>query len=88
VRLEARGAEMEREFDATRMRTAQVDDTLRQARQKLGDFREERSKHEIERARNDSEREHLRQSCFEELNAQPEDLIADLEQALAATRVG
>ncbi|MGA7792730.1 MAG: chromosome segregation protein SMC [Candidatus Acidiferrales bacterium] len=82
LRLEARGAEMEREFDDTRVRSAQVDDTLRMARQKLGDFREERSKLEIERARNESEREHLRQSCVEELNAQPEDLIAEFPALL------
>ena len=82
LRLEARGAEMEREFDATRVRSTQVDDSLRQARQKLGDFREERSKLEIERARNESEREHLRQSCVEELNAQPEDLIAEFPALL------
>jgi chromosome segregation protein len=82
LRLEARGAEMEREFDSTRVRSTQVDDTLRMARQKLGDFREERSKLEIERARNESEREHLRQSCVEELNAQPEDLIAEFPALL------
>ena len=82
LRLEARGAEMEREFDGTRVRSTQVDDTLRMARQKLGDFREERSKLEIERARNESEREHLRQSCVEELNAQPEDLIAEFPALL------
>ena len=82
LRLEARGAEMEREFDATRVRSTQVDDALRQARQKLGDFREERSKLEIERARNESEREHLRLSCVEELNAQPEDLIAEFPALL------
>jgi chromosome segregation protein len=83
ARLEARGAEMEREFDETRVRAAQTDDTLRQARQKLGDFREERSKVEIERARNESEREHLRQSCLEELSAQPEDLIAEFPALLS-----
>jgi len=82
-RLEARGVEMEREFEQTRVRSTQVDDALRMARQKLGDFREERSKHEIERARNDSEREHLRQSCIEELNAQPEDLIAEYPALLS-----
>ncbi len=82
LRLEAQGVEMEREFDGTRVRSAQVDDSLRQARQKLGDFREERSKLEIERARNESEREHLRQSCIEELNAQPEDLIAEFPALL------
>ncbi len=82
-RLEARGTEMEQEFNQTRVRSTQVDDALRMARQKLGDFREERSKHEIERARNDSEREHLRQSCVEELNAQPEDLIAEFPALLS-----
>jgi chromosome segregation protein len=82
LRLESQGAEKEKEFDATRVRAAQVDDALRMARQKLGDFREERSKLEIERARNESEREHLRQSCLEELNAQPEDLIAEFPALL------
>ena len=82
-RLEARGVEMEKEFDQTRVRATQVDDALRTTRQKLGDFREERSKHEVDRARNDSEREHLRQSCIEELNAQPEDLIAEFPALLS-----
>ena len=82
-RLEARGVELEKEFDDTRVRTTQVDDALRTRRQKLGDFREERSKHEIDRARNESEREHLRQSCVEELNAQPEDLIAEYPALLS-----
>lgn len=83
VRLEARGAELEKEFEDTRVRATQMDDTLRHGRQRLGDFREQRSKLEIERARNDSEREHLRQSCVEELNAQPEDLIAEFPALLS-----
>jgi chromosome segregation protein len=82
LRLEARGTELEKEFEDTRIRATQMDDTLRHGRQKLGDFREQRSKLEIERARNDSEREHLRQSCVEELNAQPEDLIAEFPALL------
>ena len=82
LRLETRGTELEREFDATRVRAVGVDDALRQARQRLGDFREERGKLEIEQARNESEREHLRQSCVEELNAQPEDLIAEFPALL------
>ncbi|MGC1187558.1 MAG: chromosome segregation protein SMC [Candidatus Acidiferrales bacterium] len=76
TRLEERKLELEREWEAARTRGAEVDDTLRMARQTLGDLREERGRHEIDRARNDSEREHLRQACVEELNAQPEDLIA------------
>jgi chromosome segregation protein len=83
LRLETRGAEKEREFDATRVRATEVDDALRQARQRLGNFREERGKLEIEQARNESEREHLRQSCIEELNAQPEDLIAEFPALLS-----
>ena len=83
LRLKTRGAELEREFDETRVRATQADDALRQARQKVGDYREERSQLEIERARNDSEREHLRQSCLEELNAQPEDLIAEFPALLS-----
>ncbi len=82
-RLEARGVELEKEFNQARVRATQVDDSLRMGRQKLGDFREERGKHEIVRARNDSEREHLRQSCIEELNAQPEDLIAEFPALLS-----
>jgi chromosome segregation protein len=80
-RLEARKIELEREWETSRVRSTQIEDTLRMDRQKLGDQREERSRHEIERARNDSEREHLRQSCAEELSLQPEDLIAS-ESAL------
>jgi chromosome segregation protein len=83
LQLEARGAELEKEFEDTRIRAAQMDDTLRHGRQKLGDFREQRSKLEIERAKNDSEREHLRHSCVEELNAQPEDLIAEFPALLS-----
>jgi chromosome segregation protein len=83
LRLEARGTELEKEFEDTRIRATHMDDTLRHGRQKLGDFREQRSKLEIERARNDSEREHLRQSCVEELNAQPEDLIAEFPALLS-----
>jgi chromosome segregation protein len=82
LRLEAHGNELDREFNATRVRAVEVDDALRQARQRLGDFREERGKLEIEQARNESEREHLRQSCIEELNAQPEDLIAEFPALL------
>jgi len=76
ARLEACKIELEREWEAGRTRGVEVDDTLRIARQTLGELREERSGHEIDRARNDAEREHLRQACMEELNAPPEDLIA------------
>jgi chromosome segregation protein len=76
ARLEERKIELEREWEAARARGVEVDDALRMARQTLGELREARGRHEVDRARNDSEREHLRQACLEELNAQPEDLIA------------
>ncbi len=76
-RLEARKAELESQWEQARRRMAEVDNALRMARQKLADLREERSRHEVERARNDAEREHLREACRNELNAQPEDLMVE-----------
>jgi chromosome segregation protein len=75
--LESRKIELEREWEQARVRTVELDDALRTSRQKLGDLREERGRHEIDRARNDADREHLRETCLAELNAHPEDLIAE-----------
>jgi chromosome segregation protein len=75
-RIEARQAELQREFDQSRNRAAAVDDALRTARQTLGELREERGRREIDRARNEADREHLRATCMDELNTQPEDLLA------------
>ena len=76
-RLEARTAEFEQEWNQARKRILEVDDALRTSRQTLNELRDDRGRHEVERARNDAEREHLRAACVEELNAQPEDLIAE-----------
>jgi len=76
ARMEERRAQLEQEWDQARVRTVEVDDALRLARQKLGDLREQRAQHEVERARNESDRNHLRETCLGELNAHPEDLIA------------
>jgi chromosome segregation protein len=89
---EKQKADLEREWNQARSRTAEVDDVLRSGRQNLGELREDRNRHEVERARNDAEREHLRASCLNELNAHPEDLIAQqatlLEgEGLAASEV-
>ncbi|GAC1701052.1 MAG: chromosome segregation protein SMC [Candidatus Acidiferrum sp.] len=75
-RLEARHREIEQEWDAARTRAAQTEDHLRTGRQSLQDLREQRGHAEVERARNDSDRQHLRETCMTEVNAQPEDLIA------------
>ena len=55
---------------------ASMDDSLRFGRQSLQEIREQRGHAEIERARNDSDRQHLRETCMSEVNMQPEDLIA------------
>ena len=76
VRLEENQKQLEQEWDAARTRVAQVEDHLRLARQTLQEMREERGHFEIDKARNDSDRQHLRETCLTEVNAQPEDLIA------------
>jgi chromosome segregation protein len=76
LRLEVRQRELEQEWDGNRNRVAQMDDQLRMGRQSLQELREQRNHAEIGRARNDSDRQHLRETCMAEVNAQPEDLIA------------
>jgi chromosome segregation protein len=76
TRLETRQAELEGEWEAGRTRVTQMEDRLRMERQSLQEVRDQRSHAEVERARNDSDRQHLRETCMAEVNAQPEDLIA------------
>jgi chromosome segregation protein len=76
TRLDARQKEFELEWDDARNRVTSAEDHLRTARQTLQEMRDERGKFEIEKARNDSDRNHLRETCLAEVNAQPEDLIA------------
>ena len=76
TRLETRQRELEQEWERGRTRVTQMEDRLRMARQELQELREKRSHAEVERARNDSDRQHLRETCLTEVNAQPEDLIA------------
>ena len=83
MRLEESKSALEQEWEQARVRTVETEDALRLARQKLGDLREERGQHEVNRARNQAECDHLRTSCLEELNAHPEDLMAQQEGLLA-----
>ncbi|MGH9742794.1 MAG: AAA family ATPase, partial [Candidatus Acidiferrum sp.] len=76
LRLEVRQRQLEQEWDAGRTRVTQLEDHLRMGRQTLQELREQRSHVEVEGARNDSDRQHLRETCMTEVNAQPEDLIA------------
>ncbi|MGC2831483.1 MAG: chromosome segregation protein SMC [Candidatus Acidiferrum sp.] len=76
LRLEVRQRQLEQEWDAGRTRVTQLEDHLRMDRQRLQELREQRSHAEVDGARNDSDRQHLRDTCMTEVNAQPEDLIA------------
>jgi chromosome segregation protein len=76
LRLDARQKELEQEWEAGRTRLTQMEDHLRMGRQSLQELREKRSHAEVERAKNESDRQHLRETCMSEVNAQPEDLIA------------
>jgi chromosome segregation protein len=82
IRLEALKVALEAEWEQARVRASQVDDSLRTIRQTLGELREERGRAEVEAAKNDSERTHLRATCQEELNAQPEDMMAEFPALL------
>ncbi len=75
-RLAARQEEIEQEWEAGRTRLTQMEDHLRLGRQSLMELREKRSHAEVEQAKNESDRQHLRETCMSEVNAQPEDLIA------------
>jgi chromosome segregation protein len=76
ARLEASQRKLETEWESDRTRVTQMEDALRLGRQSLQELRDQRSHAEVDRARNDSDRQHLRETCMSEVNAQPEDLIA------------
>ncbi len=82
IRLELRQTELETQWSALRDRVANLDDSLRTKRQALEEVRANRSQREIEKARNDSDREYLRQTCVAEANAQPEELVAQQEHLI------
>ncbi len=79
---ERQKADLEREWNQVRLRTSEVDNALRGGRQTLSELREDRNRQEVERARTDAEREHLRAACLNELNAHPEDLLAEQDALL------
>jgi len=76
TRLDTRQQELEQEWETSRTRLTQMEDHLRMGRQSLQELREKRSHSEVERAKNESDRQHLRENCMSEVNTQPEDLIA------------
>jgi chromosome segregation protein len=82
LRLEEQKGTLEREWETARTRTTQLEESVRGKRQSLDELRAERGQRQIEKARNDADRDYLRQTCVAELNAQPEDLMAQEAQLL------
>ena len=76
LRLNTRQKELEQEWESGHTRLTQMEDHLRMGRQSLMELREKRGHAEVEQAKNESDRQHLRETCVSEVNAQPEDLIA------------
>jgi chromosome segregation protein len=83
TRLEERKAAFEAEWDAARNRAGHIEETLRNRRQSLDELRAERSQRQVEKARNDADRDYLRQTCIAELNAQPEELALEQQEMMA-----
>jgi chromosome segregation protein len=81
-RLTEDKAALDAEWEIARTRTSHLDEDLRTKRTSLDEVRAERSQRQIEKARNDADRDYLRQTCLTELNAQPEELIALQSQLL------
>ena len=82
VRLEEQKATLENEWEGARSRAGQIDETLRGRRQSLDELRAEHGQRQVEKARNDADRDYLRQTCVSELNAQPEELMAQEPQLM------
>jgi chromosome segregation protein len=82
LRLEERKLALEKGWEEARSREGLLDELLRGKRQTLEEVRAERSQRQIEKARNDADRDYLRKTCTAELNAQPEELMAQAPQLL------
>jgi chromosome segregation protein len=81
-RFEESKSALESEWQQSRTRTAELEESVRSKRQALEDLRSQRNDRQIEKARNDADRDYLRQTCVAELNAQPEELMAQEAQLL------
>ena len=82
ARLEEQKLLLEKEWEESRSRSGHLEETLRGKRQSLEEVRADRGQRQIEKARNDADRDYLRQTCVAELNAQPEELMAQAPQLL------
>jgi chromosome segregation protein len=82
VRMEEQKSALEQEWETARSRAGSIEETLRGKRSSLDELRAERSQRQIEKARNDADRDYLRQTCVAELNTQPEELLAQESELL------
>jgi len=82
TRLADHKTALESEWTGARSRAGQLDESLRGRRRSLDEIRAERSRRQIEKARNDSDCDYLRQTCVSELNSQPEEMMAQEPQLL------
>ncbi len=80
--FEQRKIALETQWNSLRERAGTLDGELHSRRDSFDELRAARTQREIEKARNDSDREHLRQTCITEANAQPEELILQQENLL------
>jgi chromosome segregation protein len=76
-RLDERRRVLDEEWSGARNSFATREESLKESRRWLEELRAERSQKEVDQARNDSDREHLRQTCMTEVNQQPEELMAE-----------
>jgi chromosome segregation protein len=76
-RLEGRRRLLDEEWSSARNSFATREEGLRESRRSLEELRTERNQKQVDQARNDSDREHLRQTCMTEVNQQPEELMAE-----------
>ena len=81
-RYESRQSQLDQSCSEVRAHIAAADESLRASRQSLDELRAARNQREIEKARNDSDREHLRQTCVADAGVQPEELLAQQENLL------
>jgi chromosome segregation protein len=81
--LEAQNDELDEEFRRSRTGALETGETLRGARLELDQAREERGRVDVERARLESEIEHLRSACQSELGAAPDQIVASESATLS-----
>ncbi|HKF51657.1 MAG TPA: chromosome segregation protein SMC [Candidatus Acidoferrales bacterium] len=86
--FEQRRTGLETQWTSLRERAGVLDSELRTKRDSLEALRTNRNQRAVEKARNDSDREHLRHTCITEANAQPEELIAQQPQLLSGEELG